>query len=102
MEVLEISSTSDSQDITVEGSDAEYEDATHAKKRKRKVIVKSSRPSKKRAPSDEDVEPKQTKDKKGKRPLKTSAASPSKGGPESPLTVKSSGDEEHPVNEGWS
>jgi hypothetical protein len=99
-EVIEINSTSDSQEMTVEDSDAEYEDDAHAKKRKRKAVAKSSRVSKKRAPSDEGVEPKKTKGKKGKKPVKTSDASPSKGGPESPLTVKSSGDEEHPVNEG--
>ncbi|OAX32111.1 hypothetical protein K503DRAFT_787412 [Rhizopogon vinicolor AM-OR11-026] len=86
-EVLEIKSTSDSQEITVEDLDAEYEDDT---------LGKSSRASKKRALSDEGVEPKKTRNNKGKKPLKPSDASPSKGGPESPLTVKSSGDEEHP------
>ncbi|OJA17486.1 hypothetical protein AZE42_11234 [Rhizopogon vesiculosus] len=98
-EVLEINSTSDSQEITVEDSDAEYKDDTHAKKQKRKVVGKSSWASKKHAPSDEGVEPKKTRNNKGKKPLKPSDASPSKGGPESPLTVKSSGDKEHP---GWS
>jgi hypothetical protein len=91
-EVIELTSASDSAEIvTAQELDTDYEDDAPVKKRKRKAGT--SHASKKRAPSD-DL--KKTKDKKGKEPETLNA----KGGSLSPLTVGSSGDEQHSVMEG--
>jgi hypothetical protein len=100
-EVIEISSSPDSQEILVEDSDTEYEDDSHAKKRKRKA-GSSSRALKQRTPSDNGFEPKEKKGKpdKGKQPMRTLDASTLKGGSLSPSTVESSSDKQHSINKG--
>jgi hypothetical protein len=97
-EVIEFP-TSESDDEALKNHDTEYEDASQGKKRKLVTSGGAHRVSKKHGPSaDNDVEPKTRKKQVQSKsklkeilpPKEPLPASPSKGGPLSPLTVSSS------------